>query len=49
MDALKKSVAEAQARLVTGDADDDGEAAEAAPKKLAPSAGKKKRSRKVGN
>ena len=56
MDALKKSVAEAQAKLVTGDGDGEGadadvdEVAEAAtPKKLAPSAGKKKRSRKVGN
>ncbi|MCR9243449.1 MAG: Ku protein [bacterium] len=52
MDALKKSVAEAQSQVVTGDgadsdADDGAEAA--TPKKLAPSAGKKKKARKVGN
>lgn len=47
MDALKKSVAEAQSRLVTGE--DDGAEEDAAPKKLAPSAGGKKGSRKVGN
>lgn len=54
MDALKKSVAEAQARLVGGPAPadaaevaDDGEPT--AEKKLAPSTGAKKRSRKVGN
>lgn len=43
MDALKKSVAEAQARLAGGGA----EAEEAADAKLAPSAGKKKGSRKA--
>ena len=56
MDALKKSVAEAQARLATGDgearaampdgvADDDADAG-LGDKKLAPSAGRKKRSSK---
>lgn len=51
MDALKKSVAEAQTKLVSGDGEsggDDGAEAEAdAPKKLAPSAGAKKKSRKA--
>lgn len=46
MDALKKSVAEAQARLAGAPAgDSDGE--ETAAKKLAPSAGRKKGPRKV--
>jgi DNA end-binding protein Ku len=45
MDALKKSVAEAQARLAGAPADDEAEAP--AAKKLAPSAGRKKGPRKV--
>ena len=46
MDALKKSVAEAQAKLVT---DDDDSKDAPASKKLAPSAGRKKRARKAGS
>ena len=55
MDALKKSVAEAQAKQASGDDAGSGDAdadagpgeAEPADKKLAPSSGKKKRSRKA--
>jgi DNA end-binding protein Ku len=46
MDALKKSVAEAQARQVGGDGG-GGDGGDEADKKLAPSAGKKRGSRKV--
>jgi DNA end-binding protein Ku len=45
MDALKKSVAEAQAKMAGAPADDEAEAP--AAKKLAPSAGRKKGPRKV--
>ncbi len=47
MDALKKSVAEAQARLAGGDGDGAGAAPAAADAKLAPSTGRKKGSRKA--
>ncbi len=47
MDALKKSVAEAQARAAGVPLPDAGEDAAATTKKLAPSAGKKKGPRKV--
>ena len=47
MDALKKSVAEAQSKLVGGEPDEADKGA--TRKKLAPSTGRKKGSRKVGN